>query len=174
MGSERERLTAIRRGRGITPLRKLACELAVLAMAASGCATSSPGLGASTGIVAPSGEILRPPCPASAACSGGFLVGQTLYGLSCHGVEPTAVGDEILARGDGEYEEVRAIEGIPPQLWLAVRGDVPCVPREGEPLLYDWYLAIGEPTPADLERWGERVANLTLPVNPDSSSDVPR
>ena len=143
-------------------MRKLACELAGLAMAASGCATSS------------SGEILRPPCTASAACSGGFLVGQTLYGLSCHGVEPTAVGDEILARGDGEYEEVRAIEGIPPQLWLAVRGDVPCVPREGEPLLYDWYLAIGEPTPADLERWGERVANLTLPVNPDSSSDVPR
>jgi hypothetical protein len=155
----------------VTDFKKRARTLASLALVACGCATgSSPGLAASAGIAAPSGEILRLPCPASAACSEGFVVGQTVYGISCHGVEPTAVDDETLARGDGEYEEARAIKSIPPQLWLAVRGEVPCLPSEGEPLLYDWYLAAGEPTPADLEEWGERVANVTLPLNPESSS----
>ena len=148
----------------MTAFKNLACKLAVIALAASGCATgSSPGFTESTGLVAPSGEILRPPCPASAGCVEGFLVGQTVYGLSCHGVQAAAVGEEVLARGDGVYEEARAIEDIPPELWLAVRGDVPCAPAEGEPLLYDWYLATSEPTPADLERWGERVRNFTVP-----------
>lgn len=137
-----------------------------------GCATAgATDPGSPTRLVAPSGEIMRPPCPASAACLGGFVVGDTLYGISCHGVEPTAVEDEAIATGDATFAEVRAIRGVPTDLWMAVRGDLPCLPREGEPLAYDWYLAIGELTEADLEEWGARVADITLPIDPRSSSD---
>ena len=81
------------------------------------------------------------------------------------------VDDEVVARGEGRYEEARAIEGIPPELWLAVRGDLPCHPGTGRPLLHEWYLASGDLTPADLERWGPRVANMTLPLDPESTPD---
>jgi hypothetical protein len=98
------------------------------------------------------------------------VVGDTLYGISCHGVEPIAVEDETLAQGSGTYEEARAIEGIPTDLWLAVRGDLACLPAPDEPLLYEWYLAHGETTQADIEEWGEQVADVTLPLSLGSRS----
>ena len=153
-------------------LKGLACGLAALALVAAGCiGASSPDLSAPTDLVAPSGKILLPPCPASAGCLEGFVVGRTPYGISCHGVETTAVDDEVVARGEGKYQEARLIEGIPPELWLAVRGDLPCHPENGRPLLYEWYLASGDLTPADLERWGTRVTNVTLPLDPESAPD---
>ena len=98
-------------------LGRLACAAltAALALVLVGCASVTPvGTDSATGLVAPSGQILLPPCPASAACLDGFVVGDTLYGISCHGIEPTAVEDETLARGSRQYDEARAIEGIPP------------------------------------------------------------
>lgn len=151
--------------------RELAAALVALAIGATSCAAVSPSsLDSPTGLVAPPGEILVPPCPASAACLGGFVVGETLYGISCHGVEPTAVTDETLARGSGTYQEARVIEGVPPHLWLAVRGDVPCRPASDAPLHYEWYLARGESTQAEFEEWGRRVADLTLPLTPAASA----
>ena len=147
---------------------------AALALALLGCASVTPSRADSaSGLVAPSGQILLPPCPASAACLDGFVVGDTHYGISCYGIEPTDVEDETLARGSRQYDEARAIKGIPPDLWLAVRGDLACAPREGEPLLYEWYLAHGPTTQADIEEWGQRVAELTLPREPDPGSDSP-
>ena len=145
----------------------------MLAIALVGCATIAPSaLDSAAGLIAPPGEIVLPPCPASAACLGGFVVGSTHYGISCHGIEPTAVDDEPLARGHGEYQEARAIEGIPAELWLAVRGDLPCRPSMGEPLLYEWYLAGSTmSTQADREDWGERVTSLTLPLSPLPSAE---
>ena len=144
--------------------------LTTLAIVTSGCLANSPSaLDSATGLVAPSGEILIPPCPASAACLGGFVVGDRHYGISCHGVEAGAVSDETLAVGTGTYEEARVIEGIPSRLWLAVRGDLPCRPGNEAPLLYEWYLAGSEATPAQLEEWGEAVADLTLPLDPSMS-----
>ena len=170
-----ERVTRASAGHG-PPLRQpfrrvFAGLLAGFALSVSSCATSPTALDSPTGLVAPSGEILIPPCPASAACLGGFVVGDTIYGISCHGVEPTAVAEETLARGTGEFEEARAIKGIPPHLWLAVRGDLACRPDDGGSLHYEWYLAGGEWTQAEFEEWGQRVADLTLPVAPGTSAD---
>lgn len=148
--------------------------LAVMVLVLSGCAASSPvSLDLPEGLVAPSGQIVLPPCPASAGCEDGFVVGDSFYGISCFGVEPAAVDDETLARGTRTYEEARAIEGVPPELWLAVRGDLPCLPSEGQPLLYEWYLAHGETAPADIEEWGERVRDVTLPLTADSTPGAP-
>ena len=154
------------RGRRIHALPRL---LAVLAIAVAGCATIAPSaLDSAAGLIAPPGEIVLPPCSASAAGLGGFVVGSTHYGISCHGIEPASADDEPPARGQGEYQEARAIEGIPPDLWLAVRGDLPYRPSMGEPQLYEWYLAgASMSTQADREEWGERVASLTLPWNPE-------
>jgi hypothetical protein len=93
-------------------------------------------------------------------------VGKTAYGISCHGVDATAVSDEILGRGAGAFQEARALEGIPAHLWLAVRGDPPCRPAAGGPIHYEWYLAHGEWTQREYEEWAERVAALTLPLDP--------
>jgi hypothetical protein len=109
---------------------------------------------------------MEPPCPASAGCLGGFVVGETAYGISCHGVDATAVSAEILGRGAGTFQEARALEGIPAHLWLAVRGDLPCRPAGGGPLHYEWYLAQGEWSLAEYEEWSQRVAALTLPLDP--------
>lgn len=156
-------------GRGHRAFPHLA---AVLAIIISGCAAVAPSaLDSAAGLVAAPGEIVLPPCSASASCLGGFVVGSTHYGFSCHGIEPSAVDDEPLARGHGEYQEARAIEGIPAELWLAVRGDLPCRPSMGEPLLYEWFLAGSTmSTQAEREEWGERVASLTLPLSSSPSA----
>jgi hypothetical protein len=114
-------------------------------------------------IVAPPGTIVIPECGDSEDCEEGFVVGGRFYGLTCFGVDPAAVAGDALAVGEGTYAEVREITAIPPGLWLAVRGDVPCLPAQNEPLEHEWYLAQSDVTPADLHEWGEAVGQVTLP-----------
>lgn len=106
---------------------------------------------------------MTPPCDDTGACGDGFIVGEHLYGLICIGVDPEAVPQEVLATGDDTYAEARAITGLPSDLWLAVRGDLPCQPAQGEPLEHEWYLAQSDTTPAHLEEWGGAVRDIVLP-----------
>lgn len=122
-----------------------------------------------TAIVAPSGQIVVPPCPASAGCGDEFVVGDRSYGLICAGVDPTAVEDEPIARGDAEYAEVREIDGLPPHLWVAVRGDLPCQPSTGAPLEHEWYLVQGNTTPTDIADWGRAVTEIVVDESPSAS-----
>ena len=114
-------------------------------------------------IVAPPGTIVIPECDDTGACSDGFVVGDQFYGLTCSGVDPAAVAGQTLAIGNETYAEVRELTAIPPSLWLAVRGDVPCLPADDEPLRYEWYLAQSDPTQAELDEWGEAVRQALLP-----------
>ena len=114
-------------------------------------------------IVAPPGTIVIPECDDTGGCGEGFVVGDRFYGLTCSGVVPAAVAGEALAIGNGTYAEVREITAIPPRLWLAVRGEVPCLPAENEPLQHEWYLAQSDTTPADLNEWEEAVRQALLP-----------
>jgi hypothetical protein len=110
--------------------------------------------------VAAPGEMLIPDCPADAACADGFVVGDQYYMLVCSGVDPVAVADETLATGEGMFTETRSITGIPSELWLAVRGDIPC-----RPLDHDWYFAMNPDriSPGALEEWGPAVGEVTIP-----------
>lgn len=133
--------------------------LVVLMLAA--CAAPS---GTSTPIptlpVAAPGEILIPDCPADAGCADGFVVGDQYYMLVCSGVQPGAVAGEALASGQGMFLESRTIAGIPSELWLAVRGDLPC-----QPLDHEWYLAMNSDglSPEALEQWGDALGEVTIP-----------
>ena len=154
---------------GVTLRGRLAASALALAMGLVACAAPVPSsLDSAGALVASPGEILVPPCADDAGCQVGFVVGRTLYGVSCYGVDPSAVDDEVLARGsDLEFAEVRAIDGLPVELWVAVRGpEMPCRPGQDQPLLYDWYLAHGDAKPSDLEKWGEAASAITLPIDP--------
>lgn len=133
-----------------------------LALTACGAPTTS-ATPVETPIIAPAGEILIPVCPADATCSEDFVVGETRYGLICEGVDPAAISDEPLATDEGMFTEVRVITGIPSELWVAVRGDLPCRPAQEAPLEHEWYLAQSDVETADLEEWGEAVADVVLP-----------
>jgi len=110
--------------------------------------------------VAAPGEILIPACPDNADCADGFVVGDQYYSLVCSGVDPAAVADATLATGEGMFVETRTITNIPSDLWLAVRGDVPC-----RPLDHDWYLVMNEGgiSPEALEEWGPTVGEVIIP-----------
>lgn len=108
------------------------------------------------------GEILIPACPADADCGEGFVVGETFYGLICQGVDPAAVANQALATGDGIFAEVRAIGDLPPETWLAVRGDLPCLPAEGGSLEHEWYLAQSEVDAEDLDDWANELREVIL------------
>ena len=137
---------------------------AVLGLALAGCAVATPSTTpVATPIIAPTGEILIPVCPADADCSEDLIVGETRYGLTCVGVDPAAVAGDPLATGEGMFAEARVITGIPAKLWLAVRGDLPCRPAQEEPLEHEWYLVQSEVEPADLEEWGAVVGDAVLP-----------
>lgn len=154
---------------GATMRDRLAASALALAIGLVACAAPEPNTRASDDrLVASPGEILLPPCPDTAACLGGFIVGHTLYGVSCYGVDPSAVDDEVLARGsDRQFAEVRAIDGLPVELWVAVRGpEMPCRPGQDEPLLYEWYLGHGDADRSDLEEWGAAASSITLPIDP--------
>lgn len=88
------------------------------------------------------------------------MVGDQYYLLVCAGVDPAAIEEETLASGEGMFVETRTITGIPSELWLAVRGDIPCGPLD-----HDWYLAMnGEGIgPEVLEEWGDAVGEVTIP-----------
>jgi hypothetical protein len=62
--------------------------------------------------------------------------------------------------GEGMFVETRTITSIPSDLWLAVRGDIPC-----RPLDLDWYLAMNEGgiSPEILEEWGPTVGEVIIP-----------
>jgi hypothetical protein len=140
--------------------------VAIALVAGTACAASSPSPTQTpmpTPIVAPPGRILVPPCDDGGACGEGFIVGEHFYGLICVGVDPAAVAHETLATGEGTYAEARVITGLPPGLWLAVRGDLPCLPVQDEPLEHEWYLVQGDATQAQLEEWGDVVGDIVLP-----------
>lgn len=80
-----------------------------------------------------------PSCPGD-VCTEGVDVGDDFYALMCWGVDSTAVSDQVVAGGAGVFQEARRIDGLPPELWLAVRGDLPCQPAPGAPLEHEWYL----------------------------------
>lgn len=80
-----------------------------------------------------------PSCPGH-LCTEGVDVGDEFYALMCWGVDSAAVSDEVVADGSGVFEEARPIDGLPPELWLAVRGDLPCQTASGAPLEHEWYL----------------------------------
>jgi len=84
-------------------------------------------------------ELAVPSCPGD-VCTEGVNVGDDFYALMCWGVDPAAVSEQVVASGSGVFEEARPIDGLPPALWLAVKGELPCQPAAGEPLEYDWYL----------------------------------
>jgi hypothetical protein len=81
--------------------------------------------------------------------------------LICVGVDPRAVNDEPFATGTGIYAEAREIVGIPSDVWLAVRGRIPCAGDDGR-LAHQWYLVQAEVTPALLEQWGEAIGAVVL------------
>ena len=89
------------------------------------------------------------------------MVGNTLYGLLCQGVDPAAISRENSATGDGIFAEVRAIEDLPPEMWLAVRGDLPCLPADGGPLEHEWYLAQADDA-EHLDEWGDALREVIL------------
>lgn len=133
----------------------------VLVALIAGCAAPSPTpTPIPTLPVAAPGEILIPACPADAGCSEGFVVGDQYYLLVCSGVDPGAAAEEALATGEGMFVETRPITGIPSELWLAVRGDIPC-----QPLDHDWYFAMNGDgiSPEVLEEWGPAVGEVTIP-----------
>lgn len=140
------------------------CAVAVGALAVLVLAACAAPAGTSTPIptlpVAAPGEILIPACPDDADCADGLVVGDQYYMLVCSGVEPDAVAGETLAAGDGMFVEARTITGIPSELWLAVRGEIPC-----EPLDHEWYFAMnGDGVDSGiLEQWGEAVGEVTIP-----------
>lgn len=86
-----------------------------------------------------SGALVVPSCPGD-LCTEGVNVGDRFYALLCWGVDSAAVANESLASGSGMFEEVRAIEGLPPELWLAARGELPCRPAQDQPLEHEWYV----------------------------------
>lgn len=134
---------------------------AVLVFVLAACAAPSPTpTPVPTLPVAAPGEILIPVCPDNADCADGFVVGDQYYLLVCSGVDPAAVANATLARGEGMFVETRTISNIPSDLWLAVRGDVPCLPLD-----HDWYFAMNPEriSTEALEEWGPAVGEVTLP-----------
>jgi len=108
--------------------------------------------------------ITTPFCPEGVTCGEGFVVDGRFYGLICVGVQPRAVTGLVVAEGDGKFTEARSLRDLPTELWLAVRGDLPCHPSEDEPLEHERYLAQAEGiTPADLERYGPILGDVTIP-----------
>jgi hypothetical protein len=106
--------------------------LSVALLSILGSACASPEAFESTGLALPS-------CPGD-VCTEGVNVDDRFYALMCWGVDPAAVLDDVVASGSGVFEEVRPIAGLPPDLWLAVKGELPCRPASSGPLEYEWYL----------------------------------
>lgn len=111
----------------------------------------------------PSGVLVVPTCDDDAACSDGFALNDRFFSLLCLGVDPAAVTDDVAGTGSEVYTEARAIRGLPSELWLAVRGDLPCLPAEGEPLEHEWYLSeYADVSPGEQQEYGSIVSEVLI------------
>ena len=110
--------------------------------------------------------VTYPSCPPDAGCSEGFILGDDFYGFMCVEVRKEAIGDEPYAAGDGPLDQIAVIPGLPPDLFLAVRGDTPCDEDAG-----GWWLALTEEvTPADLRAYADVLDDATdSPVAPSGA-----
>ncbi len=132
----------------------------VMVMGLAGCAAPPAPTTPTTRETAVSGSLVEPTCDDQEGCGEGVAIGERFFSLQCLGVDPSALTDDVVAIGDGAYEEARAIEGLPPELWLAVRGDLPCRPTPDEPPEHEWYLLTSdEISPEQLQEYGPMVSN---------------
>lgn len=114
-----------------SPAAPVATCIAVLAavLVACGSSASRPNLSASTATAGEVPRLVVPDCDdggrVQQLCAAGFVVNDTFHGLSCGAVRPDLVTEEIVARGrlEGESVEVRSIEGVSPDVLVAVSVD---------------------------------------------------
>jgi hypothetical protein len=92
-----------------------------------------------------------PSCPGD-VCTEGVNVDGRFYAVMCCGVDPAAVSEEVLARGSGTFDEARPLDGLPPDIWLAVTGELPCLPASGGQLEHEWYLLENPETTVEQRR----------------------
>lgn len=121
----------------VRTLASLLVVASVITISACGNEVPSQTPGAvGSGTVQPSRRVIPSVCDADEDCAQGFHLDGRLYFFSCRHVRPGAVDDYQYAAGAGEFEEVRRIPGLPPELFLAVRGRIACTPGGS-----DWWLA---------------------------------
>ena len=101
--------------------------------------------------------ITIPPCE-DGDCPLGFELGGRLYFLPCSQVRADAVDQSPHVDGAGPFRGVRRIAGLPPELFLAVRGSVNCGGGVSDS---PWWLA----------QTAEAVSALTPPLR-DSLSEA--
>ena len=112
---------------------------------------------------APSGVLVVPTCDDNGACGEGFALNDRFYSLLCLGVDPAVVTDGVEGIGDEVYAEARVIRGLPSKLWLAVRGELPCLPAAGEPLEHEWYLSeYADVSPSERQEYGSTVSEVLV------------
>lgn len=83
-----------------------------------------------------------PPCDDTGLCAAGFMVDDRFYSLSCGGVRPEVVSQEVLAEGDlhGDDVELRRIQSVDPHVLVAISvAGGQCT--EGESVLSPWSMA---------------------------------
>lgn len=104
--------------------------IGLVALAATACASGpdrepaeAPGAANTAGTEVPT--FVEPECDDTSDCAAGFVLDDTFYALSCGAVRPDAVTDETLARGElyQQQTEVRAVEGVSPEVLVAVSVD---------------------------------------------------
>lgn len=114
---------------------------------------------AESGLAAPSGRVSPTVCGPDEDCAQSFDLDGRLYFFSCRHVRPEAVDDYPYVAGGGEFEEVRRIPGLPPELFLAVRGRIACTPGSS-----DWWLAQTSSAVAELDPpLRDRLSDATEP-----------
>lgn len=107
--------------------------------------------------------LVVPTCPPPGDCGEGVAHQDRFYALSCWGVVSDAVGEAVVATGDTVFREARAITGLPPEFWLAVRGDLPCRPADGAPLAHTWYLIAFGDVPSEVQQeHGARISSVVI------------
>jgi hypothetical protein len=105
-------------------------------------------------------QIVIPSCPPNAACPEGFVIGTRSFFFPCVMVRREAVETVEYIGGAGPYVNVRGITGLPPESFVAVRGDVPC----GGPDPRGWWLAqADEITAGELEALTDRLGEVIVP-----------
>ncbi len=108
------------------------------------------------------GVLVVPTCE-DGACGDGVALNDRFYALLCRGVDPNFVTDSVAGEGMGTYAEARAIRDLPPELWVAVRGDVPCLPSPGQPLAHEWYLAeYADVSTSEQQQYGPIVSDVLI------------
>lgn len=104
-----------------------------------------------------------PTCPENVSCTDGVALEDRLYYFTCRPVDPEAVTEDVIGTGQDIVTEARGVRGLPADLWMAAKGDLPCRPSAFAPLEHEWYLVeFGDIEFEELQEYAEAVNDIVI------------